>query len=181
MLSIERHFPNITQHLCRCHGCDRGEGLQKCKTFSGLSLETQRDVLLFLVEEHLCRKILEKIAPASEALLRPLVRSFGSEPGAGHRGRKGYRYYQLYRHGVARPAESGLADHRDILAQYVAKQCDMHIDAQTNALFCRYEPGRNQPLHYRAILGAVCLSRGRNVVGRRGPGGERGCVRWTAQ
>lgn len=39
----------------------RGEGLEKSRTFFGLSLETQRDVLLFLVEEHLSRHILEKI------------------------------------------------------------------------------------------------------------------------
>ncbi|MDH5545882.1 MAG: P-II family nitrogen regulator [Gammaproteobacteria bacterium] len=40
----------------------RGEGLVPTKTFLGLSLETQRDMLMFLVEEHLCRKILETIA-----------------------------------------------------------------------------------------------------------------------
>lgn len=40
----------------------RGEGLEKSKTFFGLSLESQRDVLLFLVEQHLSRHILEKIA-----------------------------------------------------------------------------------------------------------------------
>jgi nitrogen regulatory protein PII len=40
----------------------RGEGLKKSKTFLGLTLETQRDVLLLLVEEHLSRKILETIA-----------------------------------------------------------------------------------------------------------------------
>ncbi|MGA1109573.1 MAG: P-II family nitrogen regulator [Pseudomonadales bacterium] len=39
----------------------RGEGLQAPKTFFGLSLEAQRDMLLFLVEEHLSRHILEKI------------------------------------------------------------------------------------------------------------------------
>ena len=39
----------------------RGEGLKKSKTFFGLSLETQRDVILFLVEEHLSRHILEEI------------------------------------------------------------------------------------------------------------------------
>lgn len=44
----------------------RGEGLESTKTFFGLSLETQRDVLLFLVEEHLSRKILEKISTAGE-------------------------------------------------------------------------------------------------------------------
>jgi len=40
----------------------RGEGIEKTKTFLGLSLETQRDMLMFLVEEHLSRSILEKIA-----------------------------------------------------------------------------------------------------------------------
>jgi nitrogen regulatory protein PII len=44
----------------------RGEGLKQTKTFFGLSLETQRDVLLFLVEEHLSRHILEKIAKVAE-------------------------------------------------------------------------------------------------------------------
>ncbi|HEB58517.1 MAG TPA: P-II family nitrogen regulator [Gammaproteobacteria bacterium] len=40
----------------------RGEGLEKTRTFFGLSLETARDVLFFLVEEHMSRNILEKIA-----------------------------------------------------------------------------------------------------------------------
>ena len=40
----------------------RGEGLVKSKTFFGLNLTTARDVLLFVVEEHLSRKILEEIA-----------------------------------------------------------------------------------------------------------------------
>jgi nitrogen regulatory protein PII len=44
----------------------RGEGIQESKTFFGLTLETQRDVLLFLVEEHLSRQILEEIAKAAE-------------------------------------------------------------------------------------------------------------------
>ena len=52
----------------------RGEGLQKARTFLGLSLETQRDVLLFLVEEHLSRGILETIAEIGE---------FDSRPGTG--------------------------------------------------------------------------------------------------
>ncbi|MCP3673046.1 MAG: P-II family nitrogen regulator [Gammaproteobacteria bacterium] len=39
----------------------RGEGLEKSKTFFGLNLETQRDVVLLLVEEHLSRNILEQI------------------------------------------------------------------------------------------------------------------------
>jgi nitrogen regulatory protein PII len=44
----------------------RGEGLEKAKTFFGLSLETQRDMVLFLVEEHLSRNILETIAEVGE-------------------------------------------------------------------------------------------------------------------
>jgi nitrogen regulatory protein PII len=52
----------------------RGEGLQQAKTFFGLSFETQRDMLLFLVEEHLSRKILETIAIKGE---------FDAEPGSG--------------------------------------------------------------------------------------------------
>jgi nitrogen regulatory protein PII len=44
----------------------RGEGVKQAKTFFGLSLETQRDVLLFLVEEHLARDILETIAEVGE-------------------------------------------------------------------------------------------------------------------
>ena len=52
----------------------RGEGLVKCKTFFGLTLETQRDMLLILVEEHLSRKILERIASVGE---------FDSKPGSG--------------------------------------------------------------------------------------------------
>jgi len=40
----------------------RGEGVNPVKTFFGLSLEMQRDVLLFLVEEHLSRYILDTIS-----------------------------------------------------------------------------------------------------------------------
>jgi len=42
-------------------GNARGEGIHPAKTFFGLSLESQRDVLLLLVEQHLSRKILETI------------------------------------------------------------------------------------------------------------------------
>lgn len=44
----------------------RGEGIKKSRTFFGLTLETQRDVLLLLVEEHLSRTILEAIARVAE-------------------------------------------------------------------------------------------------------------------
>ena len=40
----------------------RGEGIDTAKTFFGLELETARDMLMFLVEEHLSRKVLEHIA-----------------------------------------------------------------------------------------------------------------------
>nr|VFK37436.1 MAG: nitrogen regulatory protein P-II family [Candidatus Kentron sp. SD]VFK42191.1 MAG: nitrogen regulatory protein P-II family [Candidatus Kentron sp. SD]VFK79713.1 MAG: nitrogen regulatory protein P-II family [Candidatus Kentron sp. SD] len=44
----------------------RGEGIQGSKTFFGLNLETQRNVLLFLVEEHLSPTILETIEEVGE-------------------------------------------------------------------------------------------------------------------
>mgnify|MGYP000252715721 CR=1 FL=1 len=49
----------------------RGEGLKASKTFFGLNLETQRDVVLFLVEEHLSRDILETIAKVGDFDTRP--------------------------------------------------------------------------------------------------------------
>jgi nitrogen regulatory protein PII len=52
----------------------RGEGLKKSQTFFGLSLDTQCDVLLLLVEEHLSRHILEEIGKAGE---------FDDSPGTG--------------------------------------------------------------------------------------------------
>jgi nitrogen regulatory protein PII len=52
----------------------RGEGLKGTKTFLGLTLETQRDVVMFLVEEHLSREILETIAEVGE---------FEAKPGSG--------------------------------------------------------------------------------------------------
>ncbi len=52
----------------------RGEGLKPRKTFLGLTLEGQRDMILLLVEEHLSRQILEAIARSG---------SFDEEPGSG--------------------------------------------------------------------------------------------------
>jgi uncharacterized protein YaaQ len=52
----------------------RGEGLKCAKTFFGLTLETQRDMVLFLVEQHLCRSVLETIAEVGD---------FESQPGSG--------------------------------------------------------------------------------------------------
>ena len=44
----------------------RGEGMKPSKTFFGLTLEGQVDVALFVVEEHLSRKIVEGIAEAGD-------------------------------------------------------------------------------------------------------------------
>jgi len=52
----------------------RGEGIKESKTFFGLSLTSQRDVVLLLVEEHLSRQILEHIGE---------VGKFDEKPGAG--------------------------------------------------------------------------------------------------
>ena len=52
----------------------RGEGLEKKKTFLGLSLETQRDMVLLLIEEHRARHILETVGEAGQ---------FDTTPGTG--------------------------------------------------------------------------------------------------
>ena len=52
----------------------RGEGIKAHKSFFGLTLTSQRDVILLLVEEHLSRAILEHIGEIGE---------FDAEPGTG--------------------------------------------------------------------------------------------------
>lgn len=52
----------------------QGEGLKPEKTFLGLDLSAQRDILLFLVAAPKAREILETIAHAAQ---------FDEEPGAG--------------------------------------------------------------------------------------------------
>ncbi|MBT3307685.1 MAG: P-II family nitrogen regulator [Alphaproteobacteria bacterium] len=52
----------------------RGEGLEPVKTFLGLEVASQRDILLFLVAAPLAREILETIATAGR---------FDEEPGSG--------------------------------------------------------------------------------------------------
>jgi hypothetical protein len=51
---------------CTTISSARGEGLEPEKTFFGLNLETQRDVILFIVEQHLSRHILERIGEAGD-------------------------------------------------------------------------------------------------------------------
>ncbi|PIW45519.1 MAG: transcriptional regulator [Zetaproteobacteria bacterium CG12_big_fil_rev_8_21_14_0_65_54_13] len=55
-------------------GSARGEGLSPKKTFFGLNLESQRDMLMFIVEEHLGREVLEHIAT---------IGGFDENPGSG--------------------------------------------------------------------------------------------------
>lgn len=79
---VEDHKTDLVLDTARQEGATgatvinqaRGEGLEKTKTFFGLTLETQRDVILLLVEEHLSRKILERIND---------VASFDKSPGTG--------------------------------------------------------------------------------------------------
>ena len=52
----------------------RGEGYEAPKSFFGLTLASQRDVVLLLVEKHLSREILEHIGE---------VGKFDEEPGTG--------------------------------------------------------------------------------------------------
>ncbi|MGB0748961.1 MAG: P-II family nitrogen regulator [Magnetospiraceae bacterium] len=59
---------------CTTISSARGEGLNPNKTFLGLDLEGQRDMLLFLVADPMARRILETIAAAGK---------FDEEKGAG--------------------------------------------------------------------------------------------------
>ena len=52
----------------------RGEGIKPAKTFLGLSIDSQVDVILMLAEEHMSREIMEKVAIAGE---------FDETPGTG--------------------------------------------------------------------------------------------------
>ncbi len=52
----------------------RGEGIKPAKTFLGLSIDSQVDVVLMLAEEHMSREIMEQVAIAGE---------FDETPGTG--------------------------------------------------------------------------------------------------
>jgi nitrogen regulatory protein PII len=52
----------------------RGEGVEPTKTFLGLSIDSQVDVILMLAEEHMSREIMEQVAIAGE---------FDETPGTG--------------------------------------------------------------------------------------------------
>ena len=42
----------------------RGTGIREAKTFFGLSLEAQTDIIMFLIEEHLVQPILDAVGTA---------------------------------------------------------------------------------------------------------------------
>ena len=52
----------------------RGEGIKPTKTFLGLSIDSQVDVILVLAEEHMSREVMERVAIAGE---------FDETPGTG--------------------------------------------------------------------------------------------------
>jgi nitrogen regulatory protein PII len=49
----------------------RGEGINPTKTFLGLSIESQVDVIMMLAEEHMSREIMETVSAAGEFDDRP--------------------------------------------------------------------------------------------------------------
>ncbi len=79
---VDDHLTEVVTKTAReagATGCTvltnaRGEGLEKKKTFLGLTLETQRDMILMLVEEHRARHILETVGEAG---------GFDTDPGTG--------------------------------------------------------------------------------------------------
>ncbi len=79
---VQDEKSNLVIDAAREHGATgctvitsaRGEGLKRPKTFMGLTVEGQRDVILMLVEEHLSRHILESLSKAAR---------FEEEPGTG--------------------------------------------------------------------------------------------------
>ena len=52
----------------------RGEGINPARTFLGLSIDSQVDVIMLLAEKHMAREILEKVSAAGE---------FDETPGTG--------------------------------------------------------------------------------------------------
>ena len=82
IVMVENHHTNEILAAAREEGATgatvlnqaRGEGLSPTKTFLGLSVGNQIDVIMLLVEEHLSRHVLEKIAEVGQ---------FDETPGTG--------------------------------------------------------------------------------------------------
>lgn len=79
MVMVEDHMTDLVVDTARSYGATgstiitnaRGEGLKPAKTFLGLSISGQRDIVLLLVEEHLSRHILEQVARICEFEEKP--------------------------------------------------------------------------------------------------------------
>lgn len=79
---VDDHITQTVIEAAREAGCTgstvvsnaRGQGLEKKTTFLGLSLDTQRDMVILLVEEHRARHILETVGE---------VGKFDTSPGTG--------------------------------------------------------------------------------------------------
>jgi nitrogen regulatory protein PII len=77
---VEESKTDLVMHAAREAGATgativsnaRGEGVDERKTFLGLTLETQRDMVFFMVEEHLSRHILETIEQVGDLRERGL-------------------------------------------------------------------------------------------------------------
>jgi hypothetical protein len=82
IVMTQDHLTDRAIETARGHGATgctvitsaRGEGLTPTQTFLGLSVVSQRDVIMLLVEEHHSRLIMESIAKAC---------CFESKPGTG--------------------------------------------------------------------------------------------------
>ena len=82
VIMVEDERTNDILHAAReagATGCTvlnqaRGEGVNPAKTFFGLAIESQVDVILLLAEEHMSREILEGVARVGE---------FDQTPGTG--------------------------------------------------------------------------------------------------
>jgi nitrogen regulatory protein PII len=79
VIMVEDRRTNDILHAAReagATGCTvlnqaRGEGVHPARTFLGLAIESQVDVILLLAEEHMAREILEKVADAGEFDVTP--------------------------------------------------------------------------------------------------------------
>lgn len=79
MVMVEDALTETAIETARAHGATgstvitsaRGEGLSPTRTFLGLTVTGQTDIILFLVEEHHSREILEAIGKACEFETKP--------------------------------------------------------------------------------------------------------------
>ena len=79
VVMVEDDLTELAIETARAHGATgctvitsaRGEGLEPVPTFLGLTVAGQNDVILFLVEEHRSRAIVEAVAAACHFDVRP--------------------------------------------------------------------------------------------------------------